>query len=342
MMESMRELQGLVRSGYSDWGLLGDVSVKEKDGLLLFNYAVPAVMANRWNWLERVSRGLILDAKTGDVIARPFDKFFNWGESGRTTDAPIHSVTEKLDGSMGILYWRNGWKVATRGSFDSDQARWATEWFNRQNVWMPEAWRTMTVLFEIIYPENRIVVDYGQRAGLAVLAIRRISDGAYYPLWRRWAEAKGFALPQQHFFNTPAQIADFCATLDANNEGFVAEFADGQRFKFKGAAYVELHRLISGLTFSRAVEAVASGQIAAVRELVPDELLAQWNGWVAEIEEKAQHIQAEVERAFVRAPKDDRKGYALWVRDNVPSLAPYMFSRLDGREYMSLVYRREF
>ena len=43
-------------------------------------------------------------------MARPFDKFFNWGEGswrngGRTTTADISFVTEKYDGSLGILYY---------------------------------------------------------------------------------------------------------------------------------------------------------------------------------------------------------------------------------------------
>ena len=59
--------------------------VRRKGELAIFNYTKAAQFAERWNFFERVSRGLILNAVTGEVVARSFDKFFNWGEGGRTT-----------------------------------------------------------------------------------------------------------------------------------------------------------------------------------------------------------------------------------------------------------------
>src|SRR5208337_116 len=102
-----------------------------------------------------------------EVIARPFRKWFNLNTSFRpeTLEANLPSwkprVLEKLDGSLGILFWYGGQKrpyIATRGSFASDQAIWATNWYRAKFGNWPIAdsakWpKDYTPLFEIIYKE---------------------------------------------------------------------------------------------------------------------------------------------------------------------------------------------
>ena len=147
----MKDIQQFVRDGKTDFEKYGHVKVVEKDDLILLNYTNKAVFKNEWNYLERVSRGLILDRGTGEIVARPFDRFFNWGERDRTSDGHIVTVTEKVDGSLGILFHHKGkYRIATRGSFDSEQAYWATEYFNSHPF--PHVPDNLTILFEIIYP----------------------------------------------------------------------------------------------------------------------------------------------------------------------------------------------
>lgn len=340
---SMAHLQDLVRSGFTDWRSLGDVYAKYKEGLVLFNYSPEAQYAGRWNYFERVSRGLILDAETGDIVARPFDKFFNWGEGERTTDAPLVNVTEKMDGSLGIAYmWRGKWHVATRGSFDSEQAQWATEWLRPRVEDISR--NKVTLLFEIIYPENRVVVDYGDRAELVLLAARDLVTGQYaqrktlVDIGEIWS----LSVVPTYQASKPEDLVALCATLDANQEGYVAEFADGQRFKFKGEQYKALHRLISGLSFKNTLDAVANGKVDEVRAAIPDEFLGQFNQWVDEIESRHNSICKAVELGFEMAPKGDRKEFAIWANKHQATIAPYLFTKLDGRDYAPLIYRREF
>ena len=344
----MSQLQSLVAAGFDDWQSLGDVYAKRQDDLILFNYSPLAAIHNRWNWFERVSRGLILDARTGTTVARPFDKFFNWGEGGRMTDAPIRIVTEKMDGSLGIGFWHNDqWHVATRGSFDGEQAQWATERLRRRIASLNGYAATYgsvygTLLFEIIYPENRIVVDYGDRAELVLLAMRwPTGQYAARSVVKAAATSIGVPVVEVHSFDTPADIVTMCAQLDANHEGFVAEFDDGQRFKFKGDVYRELHRLINGLTWNRAVEVSAAGTVDEARRVIPDEFLNEFDGWIAEIEAQVAQVVDDVEVAFAGAPNQTRRVFAMWVNETHPKLAPYLFARLDGRDYRPMIYRRE-
>src|SRR5262249_36061422 len=124
-------------------------------------------------------RGLITD-EAGTIVARPFQKFFHLAQMETLPDEPFE-VYEKLDGSLGILYWL-GEKpyMATRGQFDSRQAQVATRLLQRYDL--PALDRRLTYLFEIIYPENRVVVNYGDRRELVLLAVIETATGYEHPV----------------------------------------------------------------------------------------------------------------------------------------------------------------
>ena len=85
--------------------------------LLIWNYTPRVQFGKHWTEETLMARGLITDLE-GNVVARPFKKFFNLGE--HQGDLPIEefNVTEKLDGSLGIVYKRDGIPyLATRGRF---------------------------------------------------------------------------------------------------------------------------------------------------------------------------------------------------------------------------------
>ena len=345
----MVELKTLVRDGFTDWERFGNVRAVYKDDLVLFNYTHAAQYEGRWNWFEQVSRGLILNAKTGEVVARPFDKFWNWGERGRKAHYSTHlvTVTEKIDGSLGILY-RTGLAgecaIATRGSFDSEQAIWATRHLNGYYdlCILPTEF---TLLFEIVYPENRVVVDYGDDEDLFLLAIRNRITGEYLPFYPdvyEWAEFFGFPTPKVYDFNNVTDIIAATDNLPATEEGWVAEFSDGQRFKFKGDRYLEIHRIVHAASFKRVLETVANGTFEETIAAVPDELLGEIKAWKGLIDRVAARTKEWVEQAYFEAPKNDRKTFALWVKDNNPELAPYLFRRLDNQGYDDLIYKLEF
>lgn len=106
----------------------------------------------------------------------------NYGQPGapETTLNTFVRVTKKHDGSLGI-----GWKfdgtygIATRGSFTSDQAVHATALIDqniRYQIDEAELDET-TPIYEIIYPENRIVLDYGERDELIELGEVELAEG---------------------------------------------------------------------------------------------------------------------------------------------------------------------
>jgi len=338
-MNSLIELGQLVRDGETDWKQHGEVKATYWEGLVLFNYTAKAQYEGTWNWFERNARGLILDAVTGEVVARPFERFLNWGHG--TTDSPLKEVTEKVDGSLAIGFKHRGeWRIATRGSFESEQALWATEFLKRYDMsgWL-DGW---TPLWEMVYPSNRIVVDYGDREDLVLIGVRNIKTGYEYSYsgLRSVADMYLFSLPGCYQFDSIGDVLKLAATLDGTKqEGWVLRFEDGSRFKVKGDRYLELHRLIHYASFKHVLEAVASGTYDDWVKGIPDEFLGEIRGWRDEIEDRVEIIKGSVEANFVQSPGGSRKGFALWVRVNCPELSAYMFARLDGRDYVPMIYR---
>lgn len=348
-MQSMNDLKALVLAGETNWKQYGEVASQEADGLILFNYTPLAQINGTWNWFESVSRGLILSRATGEVVARPFDKFFNWGENGRfpTPGATLVGVQEKMDGSLGIGYVLNGEHyIATRGSRFSPQAQWATEWLRANEGPFSADW---TLLYEIIYPENRIVVDYEGWSGLVLLAARSIHTGEYASeaVLDEWAALHYLHRPHSFSFDSPDAIIAAAAELKGA-EGWVAKFSDGSRWKFKGDEYRMLHRIISGLSFQSVLEVVKQGPEAvetlrATLGALGGPYLAWADAWMKEIADTVTNIHLRVDRALALMPDyTTRKEFAELVMKEDPALRSYLFMAYDCKSLRPSVLKTEF
>lgn len=339
-LNSMEALQRLVVAGFTDWKQFGEVYTKRLDDLILFNYTPAAQMAGVWTWLETVSRGLILNAQTGEVVARPFSKFWNWLEGGRlpAPGSTIRTITEKMDGSLGILYRHNGgYRIATRGSFESEQALWATEHLN--SIYdlgdLPEEW---TLLFEIIYPDNRIVVDYGHDEALCLLAIRNRHTGEYEPHDNVLHLAEHLEMPTPKVYSFEGMDVILKTTSHIDHEGYVVEFTDGSRFKIKGEKYRALHRIISHVSFNAVLDALLNDGYDAYRMHIPEEFWPEIDGYRDEIMQAIDPDHAAIMGAMTDqliASFSTRKDMALWVQTQPRHLHRYFYRRYDGS------YRRE-
>jgi RNA ligase len=345
MINSIEDISKLAMQGETDWSQYGHVYTKEMDDLILFNYTPQAQYENQWNFFERVSRGLIINKVTGEVVARGFDRFWNWMERGRRGTGHIVTVTTKLDGSLGVLFRHNGeYRIATRGAFDSEQAIWGTMFLNAQypNLDIPD---NLTLMFEIIYPENRVIVNYGDMHDIVLLAARDRFTGEYLPYYPELFNLAGdqrLRIASTVSFHSITDIIEATGKIDANQEGWVVEMSDGSRWKFKGDEYVHLHKLISGLSYKKAVEAVRYGKVDELIELIPNEFLDEFKEWVEEIRRRVWNLTSYVEAVFEIAPKETRAEFAIWVKTYQIDFAPYLFKRYDNREYIDLIYQREF
>lgn len=256
--------------------------------LHIANYSASAQYERMWNDVTRACRGLIYD-DDGVVLARPFGKFFNLTEpdAGPVPIGEPFVATDKLDGSLGICYQIDGRAhIATRGSFVSEQAVHADKLLAESGFVPPEG---ETWLFEIIYPGNRIVVDYGTRDELVLIARIDIATGADLSLDD--AKAYGWHGGVTKTYDA-ASIAELQTLLEAANgltrEGFVLCWPrpsrPSVRLKLKAADYMRLHKLFTGMNLRDLWTAAA---VDACRDIEPRRLAAVLHIAVDDINERS-------------------------------------------------------
>jgi RNA ligase len=144
--------------------------------------------ATRAKAIRRECRGLIFD-KSGQLISRPYHKFFNVNERDETQIDRIdlgqpHVILEKLDGSMvrpvpiGDAY-RLGTKMGVTDV--SMQAEvWLVDHPNYDQFIRECLSNGLTPIFEWVSRKQRIVIDYPED-NLILTAIRNNFTGEYLP-----------------------------------------------------------------------------------------------------------------------------------------------------------------
>ena len=302
----------------------------------IYNYTEACQYAAAWTPVTLACRGLIVNAATGAVLARPLGKFFNHTEGHAPPLRPgaAVAVTDKADGSMGIIF-RDGDElaVATRGSFASDQARHATEVLrSRYPDFVPPA--GLTVLVEIIYPENRIVLDYAGLDDLVLIGAVDIATGrtfgpAAVPQWPG---------PVVESFAYATLAEALAAPPRDGREGLVVHFTDSdERVKIKYAEYVRLHRLVTGLSARTVWEVLVSGgDLDALTEPLPDEFHAWVTAVAGELTGSVAALAETVEAEFAAIVAELPAG---WGRREFAARAVRsdqrgaLFLRLDGKDY---------
>jgi RNA ligase len=306
----------------------------------ILNYTEKTVFARLWNTVTRQCRGLIIfqesEAQHAVILARPFAKFFNYGEPEAAKiglDEPV-AVFDKVDGSLGIYYIAPDGlpAIATRGSFSSPQALHATQVLRKRyrNFRAPEG---LTPLFEIVYPENRIVLDYKGLDDLVLLGFVRHVDGAVFhpsPFVDRTFRSA------EYFGTMPLYKAmEMMHREDA--EGFVVIGSElGAMVKLKEEAYLALHKIIFGLTERAVWERMKAGDsVEKICEGLPDE----FHPWVKEVYRRLVDAYWEIHdqamggfRYVISDPYalDSRKEFALRAK-NCRHTA-LLFLLLDGQE----------
>ena len=254
------------------------------DGLALYVYSTHCVFESAWSPITLSARGLILDHEARKIVATPFPKFFNAGErEGPVPDLPF-DTTEKLDGSLIIVFHHRGrWRTATKGAFDSEQAVWAHQRLIAQDL--SPLRPGVTYLAEATYPENKIVVQHTEAA------LRMLSAYDETGLELPWHEvvatsnALGLGTARRLHFVSVSELIGVARSLPRSEEGFVLRFANGLRLKIKGDEYKRIHALISGLTPLAMWEAMAARtDMQSIRRDLPEEFWGDFDSIVANLE----------------------------------------------------------
>ena len=310
--------------------------------LYIYNYTHRTQHGRLWDSYTRICRGLIVDGQN-NILNNPFPKFYNLGETEETMiqnlPAEVPNITEKLDGMLGILYGEDdNVAVSTRGSFDSVYAKWATNWIRLQGFQTDDFKKGYTYLFEIIYPQNKIIVNYGNRAELTLLAVRNNNgdgkdnrDGNRELDHIKEAEELGLSYAKEFSAGDGNdKISDALKYLDklkgTEHEGFVCRYSNGLRLKIKSADYKRLHKILTGLSAKDIWATLRDmGSVEHVLENVPDEFY----GWVKKVESEVTASKNDVINRSAKIAEEAKKlgsriEQAQYITNNTK----------DGNEYL--------
>lgn len=317
--------------------------------LTIWNYSPKVQYENLWDNITIQCRGLVTDVD-GNIVARPFSKFFNYEElkPEQIPNEPF-DVFEKLDGSLGILFnYKGEWVLATRGSFTSDQAK--KGWEIIQKYEYKRLIEDKTYLFEIIYKENRIVVDYDYE-DLIMLAVIDNNDGYEYKIFDEKIHLEGIRFVNMYrnlgfkFVKKYDGIKDYSTLKEIikdNEEGFVIRFQNGFRMKIKGEEYCRLHKILTNISNRDIWESLKNGEsLDKIIEKVPDEFY----NWVKETKNKFEtefdKIKKEYEWIFkviMRSENsNERKVFAQYaIKYKYSSI---LFSMYDNKPYDQIIWK---
>ena len=221
--------------------------ITRKGSLVMFQYtqamSQPCEIVNE-------SRGLILDeADDFKVIRYGFYRFYNYGEPG-CADIDFNSVkiTEKIDGSLVMLYYYNGmWHWSTRGCFDAKDAAVNNTEKTFQDI-IDAALKNTTIdydkldtdvtyIFELVSPESRVVIYY-PTAEIYYLAARNNKT------LQEISAFVGCKQPEEYLASTYEQIEKLVNEKSgAKFEGVVVCDKYGHRAKIKNMLWLKLHHM---------------------------------------------------------------------------------------------------
>jgi RNA ligase len=246
-----------VRDAIADVEGMGEV---DKGKFIIFDYVVafadtfPPVETDV-DAIRRECRGITFDKETGEIIRRPFHKFFNVNERDETRMELIdvkqpHVVLHKYDGSMiapvivdGEILW--GTRKIAQEFHELVAAHVARS--DEDYVGLVE-WCTKigaTPMFEFMSPDKQIVVEH-KREELRLLAVRAMKSGNYFTQNMIENLHVRFNVPiAGQAFDSVDSLSDFIPfvrNLKDDREGVVIRFEDGHHVKLKTEQYTAAHR----------------------------------------------------------------------------------------------------
>jgi len=363
------------KENYIDTGLV-QVSHHHELPLSIYTYGRKAVHENVWDRVTSRCRGIIVNRDTGEVVARPFEKFHNYGSTSACVVVPNGQpvIWEKMDGFLCTAYrWEGKHYIASKGSFHSIHAKWATAEWNRKLIESNRYTRPLmpgwTFVFEGLHPDLRIVVDYGKAKELVLLAcINNETGEEQSPQWlKEVSKFLGIRTPRQERM-TLEEVHDQTGRTDhalsntGLEEGYVTTWyrrgTTPYRLKLKYVEYLRLHRMVTGVSPRRIWEALATNGVGL------DEYLNQstpWfaaftKKWVKALRSEFARIEHEASTRYTTVREtvrvkvgqqpyanlgDERKAWAAeFTRPENKEFSSVLFAWLDNKDVSAVIWRK--
>jgi RNA ligase len=234
-----------------------------------------------WTLPLRLCRGIIF-SRRGKLLAKPFTKFFNYGEHEETKNLPVgpFEATVKHDGHLGIIFeYENKFWLTTRGDFQSRTSKIGSEMLAAyaKKGWQENLPKDLTVLVEIIHPSTKVHLDYaGEKKFILIGACDRktLEDLTHVELYNLGAL---LGLPVAERWNVES-VTDMKKLMEdltvQNREGFVARFQNSLRVKFKFSTYI--NKMVGAkLSYRYIMKRIMAGNLEKMIKFLPEEIYGE-------------------------------------------------------------------
>lgn len=296
-----------------------------KDNLIGLKYNA-VIWTTGFHNLAKLCRGKVIDGETMTIVSYPFDKFFNVNEVSETKEDIIKKLvsestyvytTDKKDGSTIIVsLYRNKPLITTNGSFENDQIVLAEQLLKKKYPkFLKGIKEGYTYIFELIHPENRIVISYGNEKALYLLAIRDLKTEKLLSLDETHVIANnfGFPVPQTFSFKNLSDILYLAHTeRNTNREGWVLRIGqkDGGEFmlKIKLDEYFELHSVFSKITLTFVYRHLLANDLDDIISIVSEKQQKEIKEYIKEIE----NIRKKIKKNSVNLTENICKRFATY------------------------------
>ena len=277
---------------YEDWeeriqSAPYNVEVKHDGEYVLLKYnqltsdmSLTEVCESRGSIFRRKSEGWV-------CVCRPFDKFFNYGESyAADIDWDSAIVREKIDGSLMKVWYDDGWHLSTNGTIDAFKAGVSDfgitfgELFERGvgknlNDFAKYFNKDWTYLFELVSPESRVVIYYDLKVyWLAAFETRSAQER--YPAFNTM---EGVYFPTYYDISNLEDCIAYVSSMDKDHEGVVVQDKYSNRIKVKSPEYLLAAHLVNNGAVTK------KKLIEYIREDMVDDFLAYCPQYTIQIEQ---------------------------------------------------------
>lgn len=303
------------------------------------------------------AKGIVYCRNTLLPISLPLVKFYNVfeleGFQAYPDDYTGIIVSKKYDGTMiQLFYWQGQWVVTTRGTFESEYVDAAREmFFGKYKDWTDQLNKTATYVFELIHPELRNAVSYGDQERLVLIGIFNNASNLYlhdkyFPaFWPDCAEYQAVDSLEEAIKIGEKDDGEGCVISFVKNSRII------HRLKVKTDEYIKLFKMVHNCTYKNVWEMLTVNGLWKDWEAfklecaVPEELEDEYRRYFtraslrySDLESTMLLIQGEVE---MMSPTMDRKTFALWVKETHEQKDwAFYFSALDGRLSIEEMIRR--
>jgi RNA ligase len=250
-------------------------------------------------------------------------------------DDPYYEPTPKTKGE---------WHVATRGSFTSEQAIKGKEMLDK--LPLDKLDKNNTYLSEILFKQNRIVVDYGDYEGLVLLGAFDTKSGVEIERCEL-EKLEGWDIVMK-YKTWGEDWETLKREISKDNEGYVIRFSGGMRMKIKGTEYVRLHKILTNFSTKDIWELLKNNEpMEPFLERVPDEFDDWVKRTVMNLRYSFHHIDERAGKLHDgfrygkfndRDPEPTKKEFAEYVKQFPKELAVVMFKMWDKQPYDNIIW----